>query len=101
MYGSRVYPKSKHLFGTRKITNIIQETKPITKVVHGKKVTEDKVWSFFEKGPFEWQTYRDVLESVNLLGSGLVSLGLKKQDKVTIFHSTSADWMVLPISCIF
>ena len=66
-------------------------------MIHGQEVKEDKVWSFFEKGPYEWQTYRDVLETVNFLGAGLVALGLKKQDKVTIFHSTSAEWMVIII----
>jgi long-chain acyl-CoA synthetase len=48
---------------------------------------------------YKWQTYREVLELVIQIGSGLVKLGLKAGDKVTIFHSTSAEWMTMSYAC--
>ncbi|KAJ3354361.1 long-chain fatty acid-CoA ligase, partial [Kappamyces sp. JEL0680] len=82
LYGARVYPASKHLFGTREVRNVIKETKTVKKIVNGEEVSEDKV-----------------VAKVNDYGSALVKLGLKKQDKVTIFHSTSADWMTMSYAC--
>lgn len=99
IYGARVYPKSKHLFGSRCILDTIKESKSIKKTIHGKEVQEEKIWSYLTLSEYKWLTYREVLDRVNALGAGLVALGLKPKDKVTIFHSTSAKWMTMSYAC--
>jgi long-chain acyl-CoA synthetase len=88
LYGARVYPASKHLFGTRSVTNIVKESKDVTKSVNGVSITKKKEWSFFELSAYKWVTYRDAVSITTNVGAGLVKIGLKPQDKVTIFAST-------------
>lgn len=99
VYAARIYPATKKCFGSRMVRNEIKESKMIKKMVGGKEVEEEKVWTFFDLGGYTWVTYRDVLATAQEWGAGLVSLGLKKQDKVTIFHSTGADWMTMSYAC--
>jgi long-chain acyl-CoA synthetase len=87
LYGVEKFP-SKQLFGSRKVLDIIKEEKSITKIANGQKTIQKKTWSFFKLSKYEWLTYTEVLDSVSNIGSGLIEIGLKSNDKVSIFHST-------------
>jgi long-chain acyl-CoA synthetase len=95
LYGAEHFPKTKKLFGRRKIQDTIHEPKKITKTINGRQVEETKSWKYFKLSPYEWMTYDDVVEHSTLMGSGFITLGLKSQDKIAIFHSTSQDWMLM------
>jgi long-chain acyl-CoA synthetase len=99
LYGTRVYPASKHLFGSRSLIKVHKESKDVQKTINGVQQTERKEWSFSELGSYRWLTYRDALQIVKDIGSGLVQLGLKKHDKVTIFASTQKEWMLMAYGC--
>ncbi|KAI8896965.1 hypothetical protein BC833DRAFT_527622 [Globomyces pollinis-pini] len=99
LYGCRVFPASQHLFGDRELRNIVEETKDVTKTVNGVETTEKKTWKYFDLGPYRWITYRDAKEITTAIGAGLVKLGLKKNDKLTIFASTSKEWMLMTYGC--
>ncbi|KAL3700414.1 hypothetical protein R1sor_018436 [Riccia sorocarpa] len=50
-------------------------------------------------GKFTWQTFGEVFERVQHFSSGLVSLGLKKGEKVAIFAETRAEWFIALQAC--
>src|ERR1700692_1054150 len=47
-------------FGTRKVIKIHKETTTVTKIVNGVSKSIDKKWMFWELGPFEYKSYRQV-----------------------------------------
>ncbi|KAJ3253152.1 long-chain fatty acid-CoA ligase [Boothiomyces macroporosus] len=98
-YAVKKYPASSHLFGQRDLVRIVEEEKQVTKIVNGVEKTETKTWKFFEMGPYKYLTYRDVADMATKIGAGLVKLGLKAQDKVNIFASTSQEWMLMTHGC--
>lgn len=97
-YGAKTY-NSKALFGSRQVLDVVKETKIIKKVVGGKETSEAKEWSYFVLSEFKWINYSQVLSKAKCIGSGLISLGLSKGDNVTIFHSTSPEWMLFSYGC--
>lgn len=52
-YAAKTYP-NKRAFGTRPVLDIVKETKTITKMVGGQETTQDKEWSYFKLGAYEW-----------------------------------------------
>ncbi|KAJ3066947.1 long-chain fatty acid-CoA ligase [Podochytrium sp. JEL0797] len=92
---------TKEMFGKRKLIQIIEEEKEVTKQIPGGgEVKEIKKWKFFELGPYEWMTYADAGKLCAAYGSGYRALGMKKGDKLTIFADSSRDWMLTAMSCI-
>ncbi|KAI9331186.1 hypothetical protein BDR26DRAFT_682275 [Obelidium mucronatum] len=92
---------TKEMFGQRKIVNIIEEEKEVTKKVPGGgEVKEIKKWKFFELSPYEWYTWSQAEEKVHNYSSGYRALGLNKGDKVTIYADTSRDWMLTAMACM-
>jgi long-chain acyl-CoA synthetase len=79
---------TKNAFGTRKIENIIEEEKEITKIVNGEEIKDTKKWKYFQLSSFNWLNYEEVAKETEKIGSGLMKLGLQKDAKVTIFAST-------------
>jgi long-chain acyl-CoA synthetase len=99
LYGARVYPESKHIFGSREFITTHKESKVIHKTVNGAEVEGKKEWSFLELGAYSWLTYRDVVQITTDIGAGLVKIGLKQKDIVTIFASTRQEWMLMAYGC--
>ncbi|RIA97659.1 hypothetical protein C1645_751631 [Glomus cerebriforme] len=90
---------SKNAFGTRKLEDIVEEEKEITKVVNGSETKEKKKWKYFQLSGYSWLNYEEVAEEARMIGSGLVKLGLQKDAKIAIFASTSANWMLVTQGC--
>jgi long-chain acyl-CoA synthetase len=86
-YSAKTYGP-KNAMGTRKIEKIIEEEKEVTKIVNGEEIKEMKKWKYFKLSGYKWLNYEEIVKETRDIGSGLVKLGLKKDDKVTIFAST-------------
>ncbi|RKP06544.1 hypothetical protein THASP1DRAFT_31648 [Thamnocephalis sphaerospora] len=88
--------ESRPMFGTRALDAIIEEEKEVER--NGKK--EIKKWKFFQLGPFAWQSYREVEKRTKRVGAGIrARLDAKPGDRLIIFNSTSADWMIMAHGC--
>ncbi|ORY03195.1 acetyl-CoA synthetase-like protein [Basidiobolus meristosporus CBS 931.73] len=85
--------------GYRKVVDIIEEEKEITKVVAGKEKKEKKTWRYFQLSEYQWHTYADVERISRELGCGLLKLDLTPGDKVTIFSKTSPEWIMMSQAC--
>ncbi|CAI2175010.1 8772_t:CDS:2 [Funneliformis geosporum] len=90
---------TKNAFGTRKVEKIIEEEKEVTKIVNGEEKKEIKKWKFFQLSSYNWINYEEAAKITSQIGAGLVKLGLQKDAKVTIFASTSANWMLVTHGC--
>ncbi|KAJ3102397.1 long-chain fatty acid-CoA ligase [Phlyctochytrium planicorne] len=89
----------KKTFGARKIVKIVEEEKEVTKVIGGVETTEKKTWKYMELSPYSWLTYAEIKDLAFNAGAGFRQLGLNPGDKVTLFASTSRDWMIVAMSC--
>lgn len=81
--------------GWRTLIDIHEETKQVTKVVDGAHVKVDKVWQFYEYSNYKYQTFAEVLQTVEAYSRGLIKVGLKPNqvDKLHIYAQTSHKWM--------
>ncbi|KAJ3196591.1 long-chain fatty acid-CoA ligase [Irineochytrium annulatum] len=95
---SKITPNKK-IYGQRSVVRTVEEEKEVVKTVAGVEKKEIKKWKFFELSAYSWYTYADVVEMTNNIGSGLRHIGLNPGDKVTLFASTSRDWMITALSC--
>lgn len=84
---ARLYPNH-HAVGARKLINMHNEKKKIKKNVDGEVQEVEKEWSYFELTGFEYLTYKQYLERVLQIGSGLRKVGLTSEDKLHIFGTT-------------
>ena len=50
-------------------------------------------------GEYRWQTYAEVSEGVQSLGSGLLSLDAHQRANICIFAETRAEWIVAVFAC--
>ncbi|KAI6244743.1 Long-chain-fatty-acid--CoA ligase 2 [Erysiphe necator] len=82
-------------FGSRKLIKLHREIKKTKKIVDGEEITEEKEWTTFEMGPYEYLTYGQYSDMALTLGAGLRSLGLVAKDKVHIFAGTSMSWLAM------
>ncbi|KAJ3066946.1 long-chain fatty acid-CoA ligase [Podochytrium sp. JEL0797] len=97
--GFKTMPDRK-LFGQRRIVNIIEEQKEVTKKVPGGgEVKEMKTWKYFELSPFEWMSWSEAEKLTQAYSSGYRALGVARGDKLAIFAETSRDWMFNAMSC--
>ncbi|KAF9951290.1 long-chain fatty acid-CoA ligase [Modicella reniformis] len=81
--------------GHRKMLKVVEEEKEITKVVGGETRTEKKTWKYFQLSGYHWLTYEDTKLVIDSIGSGLRNFGLHPKDKITVFGSTSANWLLV------
>lgn len=95
---ARNYPNHQAV-GKRKLVKLHKETKKIQKKVDGEIREVDKEWQFFELTPFEFLTYKEYLDLVHDLGSGLRSIGLDSSHKLHFFGTTSVPWISLSHAC--
>ncbi|KAK0385329.1 hypothetical protein NLU13_7805 [Sarocladium strictum] len=95
---AQVYPNHRAM-GSRKIIKHHKETKKIDKNVDGEIVKVDKTWQFFELSGYTYITYKEYLQLVHDLGSGLRSLEFADDAKVHFFATTSVSWMSLSHAC--
>jgi hypothetical protein len=72
--------KGARALGQRKL---IKEHKQ-KKVIHG----EEKEWTLYEKSPYEWLTYSQVLTQVKQLSCGILALGIRPV-RHELFHCSS------------
>ncbi|KAJ3015415.1 long-chain fatty acid-CoA ligase [Thoreauomyces humboldtii] len=86
---------SKRAMGQRKVVRQIVEEKQVERMVDGKAVKDIKKWNFYELSPFQWMTYADVKQHVADIAAGLRAVGLKAEDKLTLFAATSRDWQLI------
>ncbi|KAI9596027.1 hypothetical protein BDF19DRAFT_422039 [Syncephalis fuscata] len=94
-YAARTHSDIK-TFGTRPVIAEIEEEKEIER--NGKK--EIKKWKYTQLGAFEWQNYGQVAARSRHIGAGLrAKCQIQKDDRVLIFNSTSADWVIFAHGC--
>ena len=88
---SRRFGNAKAL-GRRTVLDIHHENKKITK----KDGTEDvKKWSYYELSSYKYISFVEYEKLVLNVGSGLRSLGMKAEDRVHLFASTSQYWLAV------
>ncbi|KAJ3132832.1 long-chain fatty acid-CoA ligase [Physocladia obscura] len=86
---------NREVFGQRRVIRIVEETKEIVKKLPtGEEVKEKKTWKFFELSPFEFLTWKQAETRIAAIGSGYRALGLRKNDRVTLYAETSRDWIL-------
>lgn len=47
-----------------------------------------------EPGPYKWQTYRDVGESVDAIAGGIMQLGHEAHGRIGVYGINSPEWMI-------
>lgn len=85
---ARLFPNHNG-FGWRELIREHDEEKEVTKTVKGKEVKEKKTWKYFEMSDYKYMTYREILDSVTLIGSGLRAVGLEKGKTFNIYAATA------------
>ncbi|KAI5464052.1 hypothetical protein BGZ63DRAFT_142965 [Mariannaea sp. PMI_226] len=95
---ARLYPNHTAV-GHRKLIELHKETKKVKKNIGGEIQEVDKEWQYFELTPYEYITYKDYLNRINQIGSGLRNLGLTSEDKIHLFATTSVSWISLSHGC--
>lgn len=71
-------------FGTRRVIKVHTVKQPAGDVVGSEQARD-----FWELGPYEYRTYRQVAQEGMDVGFGLRKLGLAKGDKLAIYADTS------------
>ncbi|CAG8596609.1 681_t:CDS:2 [Acaulospora morrowiae] len=89
----------KRCMGYRTIEKVVEEEKEVTKIVNGQEHKEKKIWKYFQLSSFTYLSYVEVAEHTKWIGAGLVKLGVHKNAKVTVFASTSINWMLFTHGC--
>lgn len=84
---------NRRAMGWRDLVEVHVEKKEVTKVVKGKETKVEKEWLFYENSSYKFITYQELSSLAKTYGKGLVSLGLKPQEKLHIFAATSHRWM--------
>ncbi|KAJ3366897.1 long-chain fatty acid-CoA ligase [Kappamyces sp. JEL0680] len=92
--GIHKHPSNKCL-GEREVVKEIEEVK---EVANGSTV-EKKTWKYFQLSPYKWLTYSEVYQRAVDIGAALTHLGLKSQDIINIFATTSPSWMIMAHAC--
>ena len=58
-----------------------------------------KVFNKVVLGNYNWLSYNEVLDKVELFGRGLLALGQRTKENLVIFADTRAEWMIAAQSC--
>ncbi|KAI9246919.1 hypothetical protein BDA99DRAFT_609444 [Phascolomyces articulosus] len=81
--------KHRNAFGYRQLEQVFVEEK----LVPGSE--KPKQWKYYQFSPYHHYTYLEAVDLTRMLGAGLRKLGMKKNDKLHIFASTSVEWMLM------
>lgn len=74
---------------------MVSEEKEVKKMIGGKETSEMKTWLYYEMADYQWLTYKQLAEVVQLAGSALVATGHSKKTIFNIYASTSPKWQVM------
>lgn len=87
--------KNRPCQGWRDLIDIHVETKKVTKIIDGEKVSVDKKWFFYEKSDYQYISFGELQKTINYYGKGLLKIGLSPsaENKLHLFASTSPYWM--------
>ncbi|KAJ9635967.1 long-chain fatty acid-CoA ligase [Coniosporium tulheliwenetii] len=91
-YSSATYGNAKAV-GSRKLVNTHDEIKKVKKMVDGQEVEQDKKWTYFELGPYNYMSFVEYEALALKIGAGFRNLGMEKGDRVHIFAATSKYWL--------
>jgi long-chain acyl-CoA synthetase len=86
-YAARTWG-TKNALGTRPVIKVVEEEKEMKKMVDGKQVKEMKKWKYLELGKYEYLSFKQVEEKVNVLAKAWLSLGLKTGEVFNVYAQT-------------
>jgi long-chain acyl-CoA synthetase len=86
-YAARTHG-TKDAFGTREVKDVHEEEKEVKRKVDGVEKIEKKKWKYFELGPYEYLSFREVKGVAVEIANAFVELGLRKGDVFNIYAMT-------------
>ena len=51
------------------------------------------------KNNYDWLTYTEVLNKINMLSNGLLQLGITSNDNLVVFSETRSEWLMSAFAC--
>ncbi|CAG8631429.1 4101_t:CDS:2 [Ambispora gerdemannii] len=72
----KTWGTKKSAMGYRKILNIIEEEKEVTKTVNGVETKETKKWKYFQLSEYHWYNYEEIRKLLYMLLRGAFTQGL-------------------------
>ncbi|KAL9588867.1 MAG: hypothetical protein Q9203_002327 [Teloschistes exilis] len=93
-HSTQKYGSAKAL-GSRKLLRTHDEVKKVKKVVDGKETTVDKKWTYFEMSDYHFISFTDYEQMALQCGAALRKLGMKKDDRLHLFASTTPYWLAM------
>jgi len=96
--GARLFP-NRNAMGWRDQIKIHNVEKDVTTKVKGKETTQKKTWQYYEMGPYQYKTYRQVYDRALEAGAGLRHLGISKDTMFNICSTTKPEWMIMAFAC--
>lgn len=79
----------KKALGTREKLEIREEVQPDGKIIK----------KFLQSPDYEWMKFKDVVENIDNISNGLLTLGLKSNDNIVINAETRAEWLISALAC--
>ena len=89
MKAANKYANNK-IIGTREKLSVEDEVQPDGKTLR----------KYNLSAKYQWQLYSEVLDTVNKLSNGFLSLGLKSNDNVVLFSETRSEWLISALACL-
>uniref|UniRef100_A0A8R1DT79 long-chain-fatty-acid--CoA ligase n=1 Tax=Caenorhabditis japonica TaxID=281687 RepID=A0A8R1DT79_CAEJA len=68
--------------------------------VHKEKQPNGKIFEKWQMGDYQWRTYSQVDKRVNMIASGLASLGQQEKEPIILFAETREEWMTTALACM-
>lgn len=81
--------------GKRKLIQMHEETKKITKTIDGKEQQVDKKWQYYELSPYHYMSFIEFKTMALDIGAGFRALGLNSPDRVHLFAATHPYWLAI------
>jgi len=73
--------------GVREILDVLDEPQP-----------NGKVFKKFVLGEYKFISYRETFEHIEAIGRGILSLGIRKGDRILIFAETRREWLLTALA---
>ncbi|CAO0797815.1 unnamed protein product [Mucor circinelloides] len=87
------YPERKG-FGFRKVEQMVDEEKEVSKFVNREEIKQKKTWKYFQLSPYHYLTYKEASRLAHDVGAGFIQLGLKNKSKIELFSPTNMYWLL-------
>lgn len=88
-YKASIKYSNQSTLGVREILSIEDQTQ-----------TNGKVFKKFNlKNEYQWTNYKDVMNTIDSMATGLLQIGLKSNDNIIIFSETRREWLISAIAC--